>query len=127
MPEKVFVQLLSTNFLPQRLLRTLLGVTSKNGLHVFFCKPWAPIFEVKQLWAPFLPGFSGLLPIFSANQNFWGCACTHCTPTSNTTAFHNSIIGNFVVYQDRLETNLLQLFGHPKKFRMIFYNLCYYS
>jgi len=24
--------------------------------------------------------------------------------------FHNSIIGNFVVYQDRLETNLLQLF-----------------
>ena len=27
--------------------------------------------------------------------------------------FHNSIIGNFMVYQDRLEINLLQLFGHP--------------
>jgi len=27
--------------------------------------------------------------------------------------FHNSIIGNFMVYQDRLETNLLQLFA-PK-------------
>jgi len=28
--------------------------------------------------------------------------------------FHTSIIGNFMVYQDRLETNLLQLFGHPQ-------------
>jgi len=28
--------------------------------------------------------------------------------------FHNSIIGNFMVYQDRLETNLLQLFADPK-------------
>jgi len=27
--------------------------------------------------------------------------------------FHNSIIGNFKVYQDRLEINLLQLFGNP--------------
>jgi len=27
---------------------------------------------------------------------------------------HNSIIGNFMVYQDRPETNLLQLFGHPE-------------
>jgi len=27
--------------------------------------------------------------------------------------FHNSILGNFMVYQDRLETNLLQLFVHP--------------
>jgi len=60
------------------------------------------------------PGFSGLLPRFSANQNFLGCACNPCTTTSNTTTFHNSIIGNFVVYQDRLETNLLQLFWHPE-------------
>jgi len=28
--------------------------------------------------------------------------------------FHKSIIGNFMVYQDWLETNLLQLFGHPE-------------
>jgi len=29
--------------------------------------------------------------------------------------FHNSITGgNFMVYQDRLETNLLQLFAHPE-------------
>jgi len=48
---------------------------------------------------------------FSANQNFWGCAFTS---TSNTTAFHSSVISNFEVYQDRLETNLLQTFGHPE-------------
>ena len=29
-------------------------------------------------------------------------------------AFHNSIIGHFIVYQDHLETNLLQLFAHPE-------------
>jgi len=33
--------------------------------------------------------------------------------------FHNSVIGKFMVYQDRLEINLLQLFGHPD--RIIFY------
>ena len=27
---------------------------------------------------------------------------------------HNSIIGNFMVYQDRLESNSLQLFEHPE-------------
>jgi len=35
--------------------------------------------------------------------------------------FHNSIIGDFMVYQDRFEINLLQLFG-TQIFRMIFYN-----
>jgi len=28
--------------------------------------------------------------------------------------YHNSIIGNIMFYQDLLETNLLQLFGHPE-------------
>jgi len=28
--------------------------------------------------------------------------------------FHKSILSNFMVYQDRLETNLLQLFAHPE-------------
>ena len=27
---------------------------------------------------------------------------------------HNSIISNFMIYQDRIETNLLQLFAHPQ-------------
>jgi len=96
---KVICAILPAIFLPQRSSRPFFGVTSKKGLHVFFCKPRAPFFEVKQRLVPFLPGFSGILPRFSANQNFWGCACT---PTSNTTAFHYNIIGNFVVYQNRL-------------------------
>jgi len=74
----------------------------------------APFLEVKQRWALFLPGFSGLLPRFLGNQNFWGCVSNPCTPTSNTTVFHKSIIGNFMVYQDRLEANLLQLFRHSE-------------
>jgi len=27
--------------------------------------------------------------------------------------FHDSIVDNFMFYQDKLETNLLQLFAHP--------------
>jgi len=38
--------------------------------------------------------------------------------------FHNSVIRNFIVYQDRLEINLLQLFGHLD--RMIFLYFYYY-
>ena len=37
--------------------------------------------------------------------------------------FHNSIMGNFMAYQDRLEVNSLQLFAHPgnwKCFSIIF-------
>jgi len=48
------------------------------------------------------------------NSRFLSHSCTHCTPTSNTTTFHNSISGDFVVYQDRFERKLLQLLGHQK-------------
>jgi len=89
---KVICATFACNFSPTKIIKTFFGVTSKIGLHMFFCKPWAPFFEVKQRWMSFLPGFSGILPKFSTNQNFWGCACT---PISNTTAFHNSIIGKF--------------------------------
>ena len=51
-PEKFFVQLLPTNSLPQRSL--FVGVTSKKGLHVFLCKHWEPLFEIKQCPAPFI-------------------------------------------------------------------------
>ena len=54
-----------------------------------------------------------MLEAWRANQSFWECACSPCAPTTNTSAFHNSIAGNFMVYQDRLETNLLQIFRHP--------------
>jgi len=35
-------------------------------------------------------------------------------PTGVEMSFHNSITGNVMVDQDRLETNLLQLFTHPE-------------
>jgi len=81
---KVFCATFAYKFSPIKISKTFFDVTSKNGLHVFFCKPWAPFFEVKQRRAPILRGFSGMLPRFSADQNFWGCACTPC---SNTTVF----------------------------------------
>jgi len=105
---KSFCATFAYKFSPTKIMKTSFWRNLYKGLHVFLCKTSAPFFEVKQRWAPFLPGFSGLLPRFSANQNFWGCACNPCTPTSNTTAFHSSIVGNFMVYQDRLDTNLLQ-------------------
>jgi len=40
--------------------------------------------------------------------------------------FHNSVTCNFMVYQDRIKSNLLQLFAHPEPFRMIFYNFGHY-
>ena len=54
---------------------------------------------------------SRILSRFSTNKNFWWCTWT---PTSNNTAFHNNIVAIFVVDQDRLKTNLLQLFGRPE-------------
>jgi len=39
---------------------------------VFFLQTLSAIFEIKQRSAPFLPGFSGILLRFAANQNFWG-------------------------------------------------------
>jgi len=57
--------------------------------------------------------FRDFAQIFSKSKLLW--AILHpCAPISNNTAFHNSITVNFMVYQDRLETNLLQLFGHPE-------------
>ena len=87
--QKFFVRLLLTNFLPETTSRPVFDVTPKKVLIVFFCKRWAPFFEVKQRWGPFLPGFSGILPRFprilykfSTNQNFWGCACIHASYTT---------------------------------------------
>jgi len=32
---------------------------------MFFCKRWAPFFEVKQPWASFFPDFQGFTQIFN--------------------------------------------------------------
>jgi len=61
----------------------IFDVASRKDLHVFICKRWVPFFKVKQRWAPFLLGFSGILTRFLdilleflTNQNLWGCKCT---------------------------------------------------
>jgi len=95
------------NFSPTKIINTFLWCDLQKRSSCVFLQTLEPFFKVKQRWVLFLPVFSGILPRFLANQNFWGCACTSI---SNTTAFHNSIIGNFVVYQERL----LQLFRHPE-------------
>jgi len=95
LPEKFFLQLLPTKFLPQRSLKTFFWCGLQKGLHVFFCKPWAPFLKSSNFWHMFTQ-------IFRKSNLLW-CAYTHCTPTSNTTALHNSVIGNFVVHQNRLE------------------------
>jgi len=93
MPEKLKVvpTTFAYKFSFTKIMKTFLWCDlCKNGLHLFFCKRWAPFFEVKQGWAPVLLGFSGILPRclgilsgfsgiwpgFSRNQNFSGCACT---------------------------------------------------
>ena len=104
LPRKVSVQLLPTNILPQRSLTPFLVWLPKK---VFMCSSanlGRHFLKSSNVERHFPPDFQGFCPD-STNQNFWGCACTLWT--SNNTAFHNSIIGNFVVYQDRLETNLL--------------------
>jgi len=100
--QRIFTQIFPN--LPKKFLcnfcRPFFSVTFQKM--VFTCFPanvGRQFFEVKQRWAPFLPkflvffldilgvlfGFSGILPKFSENQNFWGCTCTPCTPASYTT------------------------------------------
>jgi len=105
LPEKFFVQLLPTKFLPQRSLKTLFWCDLQKRSSCVFLQTFGAIF-----WSQ--ATFGGILTQIFSKSNLWGCACAHCTSTSNTTAFHNSVIGNFVVYQNRLEKNLLQLLRH---------------
>jgi len=67
-----FYAIFDYKFSPTKIIKTFFGVTPKKGLHVFYCKPWAPFFEVKQRSAPFLRGFSGMLPSFQQMKTFGG-------------------------------------------------------
>jgi len=69
------------------------GVTSKIGFHAFFCKHWAPFFEVKQRLAP----FSGILPRFSTNQNIAARLRHHWKGTSLF-----SLVGRYPYEGERL-------------------------
>ena len=100
LPEKFFVQLLPTNSLQQRSLRPFLVWPPKRSSWVFLQTLDAIFWSQATLGVIFARMFRNVAQGFS-KSNFWGCACTTYTPTTN--AFHNSIIGNFVVYQDPLE------------------------
>ena len=54
------------------------------------------------------------------------CPClSKIGATETEVPFRNSIIGNFVVYQGRLET-IFAAIRAPRKFTMAFYNICYH-
>jgi len=72
LPRNDFYAIFDYTFSPTKIMTTVFGVTSKKGLHVFFCKPWASFFEVKQRSAPFLRGCSGMLPNFQKIKTFGG-------------------------------------------------------
>jgi len=76
---KIFYATFACKFSPTKIMKTSLWCNLEKKVFTFLCKPWAPFFEVKQRCTPFLPGLSGLLPRFAANQNFWECACNPCT------------------------------------------------
>jgi len=80
-------------FLPHRSWTPSFGMTSKKRASCDSPHVGRQFFKVKQRWAPYLPVFSGNLPRFSTNQNFWGCDCTpaSCTPASCTTARNNHV------------------------------------
>ena len=99
----------STDFLPQRSWIRFLDLPPKILFMCFFANLGASLWSQATLDAI----FSRIFRVYSKSKLF-GVRSPPCTSTSNNTAFHNSIVGNFVVYQDRLETNLLQLFGHPE-------------
>jgi len=54
----------SCKLFPSKMIKIFFGMTSKKGVDVFFCKHWAPFYEVKQDWAPFFPDFQSFFPDF---------------------------------------------------------------
>jgi len=94
---ETFLYNFANEFSPTKIMKTFFGMTSKEK-KVFMCfsaNVGYPFWNQRTLGAIFapilrdfaqiLPGFSGFLPGFSTNENFWGCACTSCSPTSYTT------------------------------------------
>jgi len=60
----------------------------------------------------------------------WRGHCPTCPfirgATGTDVPLYKSIIGKFMAYQDRIETNLLQLFAHPETSEMVFYNFFFF-
>ena len=106
-PRKVFCATFAYKFSPTKI--TFCWCDFQQRSSCVFMQTLSTIFWSKAtLGAIFTRIFRDVAQMFSKSK-LLRCACT---PTSSTTPFHNSIISNFVVYQDRLEINSLQLFEH---------------
>jgi len=99
--------------LPKKFLCAFCPQTFSHTEHEDVLLVWPPkrvVFSCK-LWAPFLPGFSGILPRFSkvllksseilpkfsTDQNFSGCACTlasYTTGFKSTLNFDSAKVGS---------------------------------
>jgi len=112
---KVFCATFACKFSPTKVMKTSFWCNLQKMVFMCFYPNLGRHFlKPNNVGRHFHPDFLfvKLLTRFSANQNFWGCAFNPCIPITSTAAFHDSIIGNFMVYQDQLETNLLRLFRH---------------
>jgi len=84
-------------FSPTKIMKTFFGVTStKWSSCVFSANLGYHFLKSNNAGRHLYPDFQGFFSDFHKNQNFYGCACTTSTPTSNTTTLHNSLIGNFM-------------------------------
>ena len=92
--------------------------------------------------SPTLPLYAPMLSLYapsSASTGKWTHHMSRYLPfrkgsNGADVPFHNSIIGNFIVYQDRIHTDLLKLCAHAENSEwfsvifviMVFCNFCYY-
>jgi len=65
--------------------------------------------------------FSGILPRFSPNQNFWGCPCTSCTLASYTTAWRCECLRHIRLDSRLLPSWLVVIRSKSKKAWLDFY------
>jgi len=94
---KVFCATFTYKFFPTKIMRTFFGATYKKVM-LFSGNLGHHFLKSNKVRRHFHADFQGCCPDFQQTKTF-GVALSPPPPTSNT-AFQNSIIGNFVVYQD---------------------------
>ena len=110
---KVFWVTFANKLSSTKIMKTSFGCNLQKNVFTCFCANLGHHFlKPNNFGRYFYPDFQDFCPDFQQTKLF-GVSLKPLQSTSNTTAFHNSIIGHFMVYHDRLETNLLQLYRHP--------------
>jgi len=74
---KVFCATFTYKFSPTKIMKTFCGVTSKKGLHVIFCKTWAPFLKSSKVGRHFHANFRGCFPDFQQIKTFGGALEPH--------------------------------------------------